>query len=539
MSHPTMPTPARRAFGTALRRALPAVALAWAAGTCAAQAPRAQPPAPGANLTDRLIVKYRGESAPVAKSFGRFRAAAPSAASAAEAVPPLPDEKRKRLGGKFGESTFALGKDKATSFGARVLPLGRVVHTEEARQLAQRLMADDPDIEYAVPDRYIYLAQAAPSDPLYADQWALNDPVTGVRAIGAWFLFNLVSTQRRTDPGFPLVAVVDTGYRPHVDMPTPDFGLDYVDGAPTPLDTGDARTAGQCPNLPDAQASTWHGLAVAGIIAASVNNGTGTAGLASPGAGVLHQRVFGPCGGYLSSYLAAIHDAVDYRNAHGQRVRVINLSQGSPAACDAPLQAEITRAIEAGVVVVASAGNGNTDVSVSSPANCSGIISVAATDRFGNRAPYSNHGSGVTLAAPGGDSYTRAFSDGILTTTLNLPGTEPTGQQASDYNYVQGTSFSAPHVSAAAALMLNMNPALTPAQVKRVLIGTARPLPVPCELGCGAGLLDARRAVERVERQKLVAAVCRRWPFALPVCPRIGPRWGGPTPNEDSTFDID
>jgi len=501
---------------------LPTLALRWlrktataglAAGCASAlAAPPAASLPPTAAVTDRLIVKYRPAAAPQP----------PAEAATARTVPAPPTQaleaaRKTRLNQALGESTFLLAADRTTSFGARVVSLGRTARTDEVQRLAQRLMAVDPEIEYAVPDRFIYLAQA-PNDPRYAAQWPLHDAVSGVRAPGAWLVFNLAGAQDRRDRDFPLVAIVDTGYRPHVDLPKPDFIRDYLTGSPIPLDTGDGRTEGQCANVPSPSASSWHGLTVEGIIAARLGNGIGIAGLAAQGAGIAHARVFGPCGGYLSDYVAAIHDAVDFRNARGQRVRVINLSQAGAAPCELPLQAEVSRAVAAGVVVVASAGNNAAEALSSSPANCQGAIAVAATDRDGNLAYYSNHGPGLTLAAPGGDSYTHAFSDGVLSTWLNLPGTEPTGQQASDYNYVQGTSFSAPHVSAAAALMVNLDPTLTPAQVQKILASTARPVPGNCPGGCGAGLLDARRALERVELRKLAAQVCARWPSSLPTC---------------------
>jgi serine protease len=202
----------------------------------------------------------------------------------------------------------------------------------------------------------------------------------------------------------------------------------------------------------------------------------------------------------------------------GQRVRVINLSQAGPAPCDEPLQAEISRAVAVGVVVVVSAGNSSSNVETSSPANCKGTIAVAATDRFGNQAPYSNFGSGITLSAPGGDSNSRTLDDGVLTTSLGLSGTEPTGQQSSDYGFVQGTSFSAPHVSAAAALLLNVNPNLTPDQVKNILTRTARPLPGTCAGGCGAGILDMRKAIELTQLQKVNASLCKMWPRSFSFC---------------------
>jgi serine protease len=484
------------------------VCLVWCiAGPALAQS-HAFVPAPGTGITDRLIVKYRNEAAP---------SDAPT--NTPTNMQPLSNAKKSILQRKLSEATFTIAKESAMPFGARVVSLGRPAREAEVNQVAKNLMASDPDIEYAVADRIIYLAQAAlPTPQAQAVQWPLFDSLSGIRALPAWQLLSSLPQRRPSDPNLPIVAIIDSGYRPHVDIAPPFLGKDYVDGSDSPLDPGDSRAAGQCQNLPVPQASTWHGLGVEGIIAARTNNSVGLSGVAGTGTAVLHQRVFGPCGGYLSTYLAAIHDAVDFRSPAGQRVRVINLSQAGPAPCDTPLQTEISRAINAGVTVVTSAGNSAQDVSTSSPANCKGTISVAATDRFGNRAPYSNYGAGVTLSAPGGDSYSRTFNDGVLTTALNLAGTEPTGQQSSDYNYVQGTSFSAPHVSAAAALLFSLNPQLTVDQVKTILVRTAKPVPGICTGGCGAGMLDLRKALELAQSQKASAQLCALWGNSMPWC---------------------
>jgi len=171
--------------------------------------------------------------------------------------------------------------------------------------------------------------------------------------------------------------------------------------------------------------------------------------------------------------------------ANANKARVLNLSLGGSGACDTTTQNAINSARSRGAVVVVSAGNSNADAINSNPANCAGVITVAATNRSGGKASYSNYGTSVTIAAPGGDT-----GAGILS-TLNSGTTTP----ASDsYAYYMGTSMAAPHVSGVVALMLSANPNLTPDDVAAKLKSTARAFPAACS-GCGAGIVNAAAAV--------------------------------------------
>ncbi|HET7863671.1 MAG TPA: S8 family serine peptidase, partial [Burkholderiaceae bacterium] len=165
--------------------------------------------------------------------------------------------------------------------------------------------------------------------------------------------------------------------------------------------------------------------------------------------------------------------------------RVINMSLGGEGQCPQVVQHAIDEARGRGTVVVVSAGNSALPASTSSPANCQGVIAVAAVGRTGARASYSNFGYGVTVAAPGGDG-----AYGILS-TLNDGVTKP---RADNYVSYQGTSMAAPHVAGVVALMLSVNPSLTPDQVALELKASARPGGPKCRF-CGAGLLDADAAV--------------------------------------------
>ncbi|MBM4363871.1 MAG: S8 family serine peptidase, partial [Deltaproteobacteria bacterium] len=149
----------------------------------------------------------------------------------------------------------------------------------------------------------------------------------------------------------------------------------------------------------------------------------------------------------------------------------------------------------AGVVVVAAAGNDDADVSGYSPAGEPGVIAVGATDLAGRRAWYSNSGSALDVAAPGGDlSADRDANgrpDGVLSLSWGSGGRQP-------YATEEGTSMAAPHVAGIVALMRAVHPALTPDALDALLAGAklTRDLGAPgWDPEFGAGLLDANLAV--------------------------------------------
>ncbi len=140
-----------------------------------------------------------------------------------------------------------------------------------------------------------------------------------------------------------------------------------------------------------------------------------------------------------------------------------------------------------------AAGNANDNVANHSPGNCNNVISVAATNRSGAKASYSNYGSLVDISAPGGQTST-GTTNGILS-TLNSGTKTPSTES---YAYYQGTSMATPHIAGLVALMKSANPALTPAQIESAIKTNARPLPGACSGGCGAGLADAAKTVQAV-----------------------------------------
>jgi hypothetical protein len=177
--------------------------------------------------------------------------------------------------------------------------------------------------------------------------------------------------------------------------------------------------------------------------------------------------------------------------ANPNPARVINLSLGGSGACAQAIQEAVDDALAQGAVVVASAGNEADDAANHAPANCSGVITVAALNVAGERAFYSNFGTRIDVAAPAGETI-----DDATVSHSNRGETTP-GDPA--YSLGIGTSFSAPLVSGVASLMLGRNPTMTPGRVLGILQGTARDFPpgTTCGTGnlCGIGMLDAGAAV--------------------------------------------
>ncbi|WP_157264023.1 S8 family peptidase [Azohydromonas aeria] len=441
-------------------QSLPVAAFQRADGS-AAQASASEP------ASDRLIVRYHsaaGASTPSTAAQARARAA----------VQP------------YGVQVQHL---RATANGAHVFKLDRPVPLTTLEQMAQTLRNGDADVEYAEPD-LIMRPQYTPTDSRYAQQWDLFETTAGMNLPTAW--------DKSTGAGV-VVAVIDTGVRPHADLKANLLaGYDFVTNTTTandgggrdadPADPGDWTTAGLCYSG-SAASSSWHGTHVAGTIAAVTGNAVGVAGVAF-GAKVLPVRALGRCGGYTSDIADAMvwaaGGSVAGVPANANPARVLNLSLGGSGSCGVTYQNAINAARARGAVVVVAAGNANTNATGSVPANCTGVVTVAAVNRSGGKASYSNYGAVVDLAAPGGDS-----GAGILS-TLNAGTTTP---GADSYAAYMGTSMATPHVAGVAALMLSRNPSLTPDEVEARLKASVRPFPAACSQ-CGTGLLDANMAVD-------------------------------------------
>lgn len=384
------------------------------------------------------------------------------------------------IGNAFGER---LEHVREMSGNAHVVRLGRRVMRREALDMA-RLLASDDRIASIEPDAVMH-ALVVPNDVQFAQQWSLFEPVGGINMPSAW--------DTTTGSAAVRVAIIDTGVVPHAELASRLVGgYDFI-GSTTASNDGDGRDADArdpgdygC----NGASSSWHGTHVAGIIGASGNNGNGISGI-NWTSGLVPVRVLGRCGGYTSDIVDGMRwaagIAVPGVPANPYPARVQNLSLGGSGACSATFQSAIDDVTARGTVVVVAAGNENADAATAQPASCNGVIAVAATTRNGSRATYSNFGSKVMLAAPGGGA-----GGGILS-TLNAGATTP---GADSYAQYQGTSMAAPHVSGVVSLMLSLDPTLTPTQVVQRLKSTARAFPTgtgaDCSTAlCGAGIVDA------------------------------------------------
>ena len=387
--------------------------------------------------------------------------------------------------------------------GSFVLKLGKRHSLADADAISARLAAR-ADVASAEPDEMMVPFATTPNDTRWSEQWDMLAPSSGfygINLLAAWDLL--------TNPQTIRVGVIDTGYRPHADIASRIIpGYDFIGDvrsqttatAVTP--TPPIRATGS--RAPRTRAATSRAAAPATAPgtarmsrARSAPSRTTTSASSGSASGLQIQplRVLGKCGGYTTDIADAIRWgaglSVSGVPTNTTPDRVVNISLGGSGACGSTYQNAINAATAAGTLVVVAAGNSNADASGFSPANCANVITVAATGHTGKRAYYSNYGSTVEIAAPGGDAQ---LGKTILS-TLNAGTTTPGADSYANY---QGTSMATPHVVGVAALVLSQNPNLTPAQVTSLLRSSATPFPSgsTCSTStCGSGIVNAAAAV--------------------------------------------
>jgi serine protease AprX len=349
--------------------------------------------------------------------------------------------------------------------------------------------------------------------PVAADM-AVTNKVTRADAVwkGTSGLLGLLGgTPGQTGAGVT-VAVLDSGIAPHSAIGTRVIGrVNFVSSEPA--GAGDPF---------------GHGTHVAGMIggsgAAAAYVTSAYTGGSAPAVKFVDVRVLGRTGlGYTSEVIAGIDWVV--ANRWRYNIRIINLSLGHPVAepvADDPLCQAVSRAVRAGIVVVASAGNyGVTETGapilggVTSPGNSPDAITVGALDTKGTSdrrddtvAAYSSRGPTrfdfnvkPDVVAPGARVVSAEVPGSYI--AVNYPSWHVAGSGKNSYGRLSGTSMSTAVVSGGVALLLDMEPDLTPAQVKLLLQSGSRFMAAEGLIGAGTGSVDFAQSV-RIGSEGLV-----------------------------------
>src|ERR1700722_12579559 len=482
--------------------------LAWSAlillgfgASAAPVSPSHAPPAPAP--VQRIILKLRTTDSSIPLSADRMQRQS--------------QLEQQTIAALAARANISVGRGRSILPGLHVMEIAPPSAGESLQVTLARLRAD-PAVQYAEPDQRRH-ALAAPDDPLFVatpgatGQWYLLNPVAfgnpgAVDAIDAW--------ATTTGSSGLVIADIDTGVRfDHPDLlragaatpgrllPGYSFVSDVLtanDGAVADSqmnaiwdadasDPGDWITQSdtlvpefsQCPLAN----STWHGTRVMGILGAITNNNVGIAGLTWSG-WILPVRALGKCGGADSDIETAMLWAAGMQGGDdtGAAVpmnpypaRIINLSLGAVGSCPASYADVINQLTDAGVTVVAAAGNEGGPVDA--PANCANVIAVAGLRQAGTKVGFSSLGPEIALSAPGGNCVTTTgaclYS---IDTTTNLGITTPAANSYTNQTTIDvGTSFAAPMVAGIAGLMLSVNANLSPAQIATRLRASSSAFP--------------------------------------------------------------
>ena len=320
--------------------------------------------------------------------------------------------------------------------------------SEKSEEKFFKKMYQDKNVEWFEPN-YLVEATFLPNDPSWNMQW-------GPQRIGAAQAWDLERGSQDV-----LVVLIDTG----VCYTHPDLverylpgGYDWVNHDDNPFD------------------DNGHGTHCAGIVAASINNEMGVAGLAQ--VSIMAEKFLNSRGSGSSWDAAqAIVHAIDVGKTISNRT-ILSNSWGSPYDSSA-IKDAIDYASQNGALIVAAAGNSASSTPFY-PAAYSEVISVSATDSNDHLASFSNYGNKIELAAPGVDIYS---------TYLN--GT---------YKSMSGTSMAAPHVAGVASLVWSCYPSYSRYQVQIVLDNTADDLgDTGCDQYYGYGRVNAFRAMQGIQ----------------------------------------
>ena len=369
-----------------------------------------------------------------------------------------------------------------------------LLRTDQTEKNQITALQNTKDVVYLQVNHHFRIHSVKPNDPLYEEQWYHHR----LNAVESWDNFT-------TNPDI-ILAVIDTGIDyEHPDLsgslwinPAEDLnangkfdnadinlvdddGNGYVDDvigwdftdAPRFPDGGDYIDPD---NDPKDEYPGGHGTKIAGLISAATNNAVGIAALL-PESQVMNLRA-GTSAGYLEEDDVA--QAVLYAVNNG--ARIINMSFGD-IVLSKFLSDVIEYAYSRGILIIASAGNSGSD-QIYYPAGLAQTISVGATDSDDNLAGFSSWGHSIDLVAPGVDLLMPRLGGG--------------------YERSNGTSFSAPMVAAAAAMLLSVNPDYSTEQIRNILKTTADDIGEPgWDPYFGAGRLNMLTASRTTEGSSL------------------------------------
>ena len=320
----------------------------------------------------------------------------------------------------------------------------------------------------------------------------------GQSFLDQWALHQLDIIPSSQDNLFPVtVAVIDTG----LDYIHPDMAADNIWKNPREQVNGrDDDGNGYIDdvigwNFVDGDNNPWdrsgHGTHIAGVIAASTNNGKGIAGI-NPTAKIMTLKVANFAGNARSSSVAA---AIYYAADMG--ARIINLSLAGFGISKAERDA-LRYAISRNVLIIAAAGNRATNTQAFGYGSVPEVLTISATDQNNERTPFSNFGVDVQLMAPGTDILSLRARD---TDFIDL--TQPKGYVAGAaivgndkaYYRASGTSFATAVASGVASRMLARKPELASSQLRTKLIQSATDLAAPgVDQLTGYGLINPTAA---------------------------------------------
>lgn len=346
----------------------------------------------------------------------------------------------------------------------------------------------------AEPNYLLQRTSTEPNDTYYSLQWHYPQ----INLPQAW--------DYTTGDSSVIVSVIDTG----VLMGHPDLagqltstGYDFISSPSISNDGNGIDSNPDDPGDSTSGKSSFHGTHCAGTVAARTNNNSGMAGV-SWNSRIMPIRVLGVGGGTLYDIVQGIRYSAGLSNDSGitlgasERANIISMSLGG-GGYSSSTQNVIHSARSQGVIVIAAAGNESTS-SPSYPASYDGVVSVSAVNLSGSLASYSNYGSFIDVAAPGGDAGD-VDGDGYADRVWSTCGDDSSGSIQFNYAGQNGTSMATPHVAGVVALMMALDPTLSPSVLDSLLSSGA----LTNDIGApgrddlyGHGLIDALKAVVAV-----------------------------------------